>query len=915
MKQWISRLPIRGKLILLAAVATCVGLLVSGAVLVYYFNYSGEHALQHRLQTQARIMALNSSAALAFEDAEAAKNTLLALAGDTAILAATIERADRTIFVEHVFGDEPLESIRSGESVMHASADIVLDERIGSVELWASEREIHSLLMRALGILALAAMASLAVALLAASRLQRIISDPILNLASTAETVSKTQNYTLRVATDTQDEVGKLVGAFNEMLAQTHAQAGELRAYHTELEQKVERRTTELARALKDAQAAVQAKADFLANMSHEIRTPMNGVIGMLDLLDAEGLDQQRRSMLETARNSAEALLGIINDVLDFSKIDAGKLTLESIDLELLSLAEEVSTLFARQAHSKGVEVTCLVEASVPALVRGDPVRLRQILANLLGNAIKFTEEGEVGLSVRARHVSDKTVDVVIGICDTGIGMTKEAVSRLFQSFTQADTSTTRKYGGTGLGLAITKRLIDAMNGQIAVSSEPGKGSTFTVTLPMQIGVSKPGIKRADLSAFKLLVVDDNATNRRVLEHYLQTLRIRHESAESAHEGLDMARRAHAAGEAYDMIVLDFQMPTMDGIGFMQVLRADPTIADTKCLILSSVGDRQQGTQHLDIAAWLSKPVRQGQLYSAIAMAAGVSAGWKATALGSNATRSSAANGMRANVRVLLVEDNTVNQQVAMRMLAAFGVEVQVAVNGIEAVDRVKNDRFDAVFMDCQMPLMDGYQATGAIRDWEAEEARVRLPIIAMTANAMQGDRERCLAAGMDDYIAKPIKRDNLAAALTRWLPRELSTAQTVLSDQPIREPNDLLDPVAFAHLCELFDGDPTEVIDSFLADSLVQLDVMSNALTVNDPATLGRSAHSLKGSSRSLGAHAIADISEHIEILVKMPGSMDEVRELLGRLRLARVAIEPQLHALCSHPECRAAKTANGPR
>jgi two-component system, sensor histidine kinase and response regulator len=900
MKQWLSRLPIRGKLILLAAIATCVGLLVSGAVLVYYANYSSDQALQHRLQTQARIMALNSSAALAFEDVEAAKSTLLALAGDTAILGADIERSDGTRFVEHAFGEESLQSIRRRDDLVHISADIILDERIGAVHLWASQNEIRALLMRALGILALAAIASLALALLAASRLQRIISDPILVLADTAETVSRTRDYTVRVTTASQDEVGKLVGAFNEMLAQTDAQAAELRAYQTELEQKVERRTTELAGALKDAQAAVQAKADFLANMSHEIRTPMNGVIGMLDLLDPEGLDQQRRSMLDTARNSAEALLGIINDVLDFSKIDAGKLTLEDIDLELLPLAEEVSTLFARQAHSKGVEVTCLVEASVPSLVRGDPVRVRQIFSNLLGNAIKFTERGEVSLSVRAERKADASVDVVITIRDTGIGMTEVAVSRLFQSFTQADSSTTRKYGGTGLGLAITKRLVDAMHGTIAVESAPGNGSIFTVTLPMQVGVAKAGIRRADLSGFKILVIDDNATNRMVVEQYLQTLRIRCSSAQSAAEGLEMTRHARATGEPFDMIVLDYQMPEVDGLGFMRALRADPKIADTKCLVLSSVGDRQADAENLDIAAWLSKPLRQGQLYSAIAMVAGVSAGWKATVASSDVAPT-LMKGVRGDAHVLLVEDNVVNQQVALRMLAAFGLKAQVALNGVEAVERSKNERFDAIFMDCQMPLMDGYQATRAIREWERRENQPRVPIIAMTANAMQGDRERCLEAGMDDYLSKPLKRDTLTVTLTEWLAEEAAAAPHSAPGVGAGvDDRRVLDENAFAQLCELFDGDPTEIIDSYLTDSVLQLDIMANALNESDRTALGRSAHSLKGSSRSLGAHGIACIAEEIEKIAFSGGELESARALVARLHLTRAAAEPQLRAMC---------------
>jgi len=589
--------------------------------------------------------------------------------------------------------------------------------------------------------------------------------------------------------------------------------------------------------------------------------------------------------------------------VLDFSKIDAGKLTLEQIDLELLPLAEEVSTLFARQAHSKGVEVTCLVETSVPSLVRGDPVRLRQILANLLGNAVKFTEHGEVALTLCAHRMSSDRADIEITIRDTGIGMTPDAVSRLFQSFTQADTSTTRRFGGTGLGLAITKRLIDAMGGSIVVDSTPGRGTTFTVTLPMQRGVSNPTIRRADLSGLKLLVVDDNATNRLVLEHYLNTLRIRHQSAATSREGLEAAKLAASSGEPFDMIVLDYHMPEMDGFGFLRELRADPATAKAKCLVLSSMGDRQSGAEELGIAAWLNKPVRQSQLYSAVAMVAGVSAGWNAAGSAADVTSAPRAFALRFDARVLLVEDNVVNQQVASRLLAAFGLNAQIAVNGLVAVERAKSEPFDLVFMDCQMPLMDGYQAARAIREWEREAGRPRIPIVAMTANAMQGDREKCLEAGMDDYVAKPVKRDSLSAALSRWLTGRLSPESSMReSDKGVGD--ELLDMAAFEQLRELFDGDPTPVIESYFQDSADQLDVMANAIAQTDLAVLDRSAHSLKASSRSVGALVVARIAADIETLARDSGSLEDAKALVASLRAALNAIEPRLRDMCGNKE-----------
>jgi signal transduction histidine kinase/CheY-like chemotaxis protein/HPt (histidine-containing phosphotransfer) domain-containing protein len=895
MKQWLSRIPLRGKLLLLAAVVTGIALVLAGAVLVYFAHAASSEALRHRLETQARIMALNSSAALAFEDTSAARSTLDALAGDKAILAAAIERADGTSFVERVFVSRDLEELRNQSDVLLVKADIVLDDRIGTVYLWAGRGELNSLLMRALAILAVTIAAALGIALLAATRLQRIISGPILALADAAETVSRTRNYALRVPSAGEDEVGKLVVAFNDMLAQTHARGVELVTYQGELESKVATRTAELAGALKDAQAAARAKADFLANMSHEIRTPMNGVIGMLELLESEGLDPQRSSMLETARNSAEALLGIINDVLDFSKIDAGKLTLEDIDLELLPLAEEVSTLFAQQAHAKGVEVTCFVDQSVPSLVRGDPIRLRQVIANLLGNAVKFTEKGEVGVEVRAHELSGDAVQIEIAIRDTGIGMKPETVDNLFESFTQADTSTTRRFGGTGLGLAITKRLIEAMRGTIEVESAPGVGSRFVVKLPMSVAAAPPKQRRADLSSVSILIVDDNATNRLVLEHYLGSLGVHSRSVESAVAGLQCLREAAAADEPFDMVLLDYQMPQMDGVGFLSALRGDPQINATKCLVLSSIGDRQGGIERSEVAAWLSKPVRRSQLYSAIAMVAGVSAGWTAVQARTSSAESASSVSQRFRANVLLVEDNAVNQQVASRLLASFGLQASIVANGVEAIERTQHEHFDVIFMDCQMPVMDGYEATRRIRDRERVEARARMPIVAMSANAMQGDRVRCLEAGMDDYIAKPVKREHLAQTLARWLneTRSGSAEPQITKSHMTADADNALDEAVFERLCELFEDDVSDVIGAYLADTPVQFDVMSQAIAAADHPVLDRAAHSLKSSSRSMGATKVADLAERLETCGRKRGSLEEARTLLTDLRQAYAQAE----------------------
>jgi CheY-like chemotaxis protein/HPt (histidine-containing phosphotransfer) domain-containing protein len=632
----------------------------------------------------------------------------------------------------------------------------------------------------------------------------------------------------------------------------------------------------------------------------------MNGVIGMLDLLHGEHLEREHRSMVETARNSADALLTLINDVLDFSKIDAGKLTLEQIDFDLRPIVEEVATLFSRQANAKGVEVSCAIHKDVPALVRGDPTRLRQIISNLAGNAVKFTEHGEVFIGVKGRdHESQGDVlPVQIVVRDTGIGMSAESRQRLFEAFTQADSSTTRKYGGTGLGLAITKSLVDAMGGTIKVGSEPGKGSTFSVIVPLQARARQVMAPQAyDLRGLKALIVDDNATNRCVLEHYVEAAGMQRESTASAAAALEQLRRAALSNEKFDIVLLDYHMPEMDGSGFLRVLCSDPLIANTPCVVLSSLGTRAHEPEAVKPSAWLTKPVRQVQLTNMLAATIG-----RTTAV-EQAPHERTAVPLRDGARVLLVEDNRVNQEVARRLLGTFGIEPQIASDGAQAVMRVQAEPFDLVLMDCQMPGMDGYEATQAIRAWERETGRARLPIIAMTANALPGDRDRCLAVGMDDYVSKPIKRAVLSEALSRWLAMQQDVEKNMDIEAINREVQ--LDMAAVAQLRELFDGDLSDVVATYLRDTPQQLATIAAAIEQRDLKTIGRAAHSLKSSSYSLGAHKAGELAQKMEAYVRGEGDMQGARELLAALEAATAAAEPQLRAVAANRDPHLARLA----
>ena len=707
------------------------------------------------------------------------------------------------------------------------------------------------------------------------------------------------------------NEIGELGATFHKIVRERRDAEEQLKSYASRLQ--IEKCNSDEAN---------RAKSAFLANMSHEIRTPMNGVIGMLDLLHEEGMGPDARSMLDTARGSADALMTIINDVLDFSKIEAGKLTLENIDVELRPLAEEVATLFTKQANAKGVEISCAIHNDVPAIVGGDPTRLRQIMANLMGNAVKFTDRGEVllGVQVRrsgtqdARASTGERLTIQILVQDTGIGMSQEAQDKLFGAFTQADDSTTRKYGGTGLGLAISGKLIEAMGGTIKVKSLPGKGSAFSVFLPLEVRSNEPRVQPANLSGLRALIVDDNPTNRCILEHYLHHEEATYVSTSSARAGLDAARTAAAVGAPFDVVLLDYQMPEMDGVGFLRELRGDGAIARTKCVVLSSLGDRVAEAQALGVSAWLTKPVRRAQLQSLMAEVVGASAAPRDT------PREKPASTRYAHTRVLLVEDNRVNQEVALRTLRTFGIEAQVVADGEQALTRVQQNPFDLVLMDCQMPVMDGYEATRRIRSWEAGPASTdlqRLPIVAMTANAMEGDREKCLEAGMDDYLAKPIKRDVLATALAKWLPAHAAHAALLAAvsitnaddaagapqQSSARPPSNesALDMSVLAQLAELMGEGIESVIGTYLSDTPIQLASIQTAIEQHDYEVIGRCAHSVKSSSLSLGTLVLGRTADALEKQARTQGALTEAEKLLGAMRVAFTAAESRLRELAT--------------
>jgi signal transduction histidine kinase/DNA-binding response OmpR family regulator len=705
--------------------------------------------------------------------------------------------------------------------------------------------------------------------------------------------VKSTQDYSIRADWISYDELGMLTDGFNDMLNQVRLRDRELNA------------------ARESAEEASSAKSQFLANMSHEIRTPMNGVLGMTELLMGTDLTQQQQKFCSTVHRSGKALLHVINDILDFSRVEAGKLELETVDFNMRETVEEVMELLAENAHRKEIELLFEIDVDTPESVAGDPGRLRQILTNLVGNALKFTEKGEVFVRLGVLEDNDEGLKLRFEVRDTGIGMTDEACSRIFESFTQADGSTTRHYGGSGLGLAISKRLSEMMGGEIGVESDLGKGSTFwfSVVLQKRTDVTTSRRTREHLRDLRILIVDDNETNCQILEHQAAAWSMRHATAMGGKQALSMLQTASDQGDPFDLAILDMHMPGMDGMTLARAIKGDRVYANLPLVMLTSVGGfgdasiaRSSGISH-----YLQKPVRQSDLYNALVNTVDI------VSVQTVKQTPQESQTLFPGVRVLLAEDNPVNQEVAISMLEILGCSYELAENGRQVLAILDNSHFNLVLMDCQMPGMDGFEAAAEIRRQEQEEQGVHIPIIAVTANAMEGDREQCIAVGMDDYLSKPFSQLQLAEVLRRWC-EDKPSAEV---DQPIAgegQPGDAgqqkdedrdepaINQAALDNIRQLQrPGNPDllqKIVTIYMNDSPGLLNSLRKAIDQSDAELVRMHAHRFKSGSANLGALRLAELCRQLEEMGRnneLQGALTLLSRVENEFKAASVALQQE--------------------